>query len=258
MEVRLVPMRSPRTAPWAGAYSSDGWEVVTPWHLHDMHQLLYAFEGSVEVEGRSAHYKVPRQFAIWIPAGTIHRTAIHKVRSGSVFFSPDLVECPAGSPRVICVPKLMREMIMYSMRWPLDRPADQISASYFDCFAKLCAEWTSHEVNLILPASADERIDAIMSFTRRHIANVNMYSICHAFGMSERSLRRHFSKSVGMTWEEFRQRLRIYVAIDALDHTTRSVGSIAADVGYASQAAFAKKFRLMMGMGPTEYRRSMR
>ncbi|TAL02455.1 MAG: hypothetical protein EPO08_07145, partial [Rhodospirillaceae bacterium] len=66
MNVRLVAMRATEHRPWAGAHSSDGWEVASPWHTHDMHQLLYAFEGSVEVEGRSGCYKVPNQFAVWI------------------------------------------------------------------------------------------------------------------------------------------------------------------------------------------------
>ena len=74
--------------------------------------------------------------------------------------------------------------------------------------------------------------------------------------MSERSLRRHFKTAVGMPWEEFRQRQRICLAIDALDTTTKSVGTIAADVGYENQAAFAKAFRVVMGVGPSEYRKS--
>ncbi|TAL01875.1 MAG: AraC family transcriptional regulator [Rhodospirillaceae bacterium] len=167
-----------------------------------------------------------------------------------------MVDSAAGSPRVVPVPNLMREMIMYAMKWPLDRSPDDMSAAYFKCFATLCAGWVSREVNLVLPASADARIDAIMSYTRRNIATVALPDVCQAVGMSERSLRRHFRKAVGMTWEAFRQRQRIFLAIDALDNTTKSIGAIAADVGYENQAAFAKTFKTVVGVGPSHYRKS--
>lgn len=258
MDVRLIPMRALDNLLRAGAHSSDGWDVDTFWHKHDMHQLLYAFDGAVEVEGRAARYKVPRQFAMWIPAGTVHRTRIQKVPSGSVFLSADMVDSPAGDPRVIVAPRVMREMIIHAMRWPFDRVADDVSTIYFDCFAKLCSEWISAEVPIALPASTDQRIAAILDFTSAHIAQVSLVDVCQAVGMSERSLRRHFRAGVGMTWEEYRQRLRIYLAIEALDRGDRSVGSIAADVGYESPAAFAKMFRTVMGIGPSDYRKSAR
>ena len=58
----------------------------------------------VEVEGQAARYKVPNHLAVSIPAGTVHRTTIQKVRSGSIFLTPDMAESAAGSPRVVSVP----------------------------------------------------------------------------------------------------------------------------------------------------------
>ena len=53
-------------------------------------------------------------------------------------------------------------------------------------------------------------------------------------GLSERSLRRHFSRDVGISWEDYRTRLRMILAIDALDTTAKPIGSIAADIGYVN------------------------
>ncbi|HVL00998.1 MAG TPA: helix-turn-helix transcriptional regulator [Dongiaceae bacterium] len=239
----------------AGTFNSDGLEIETPWHYHDLHQLLYAFEDSVEVEGESARYKVPHQFAAWIPAGTPHRTTHKRVRSGSIFFRPDMIEWPVHSLRVIPVSTLMREMIIYAMRWPIDGEDDALSVAYFDCFARLCSEWLKQEVTLVLPSSDDHRINVIADFTRANLSTVTLNDVCKNVGMSERSLRRHFHKAMGISWEDFRLRLRIYKAIDELDTTKKPIGEIAADVGYSSQTAFAKAFRSIMGMGPTAYRR---
>src|SRR5262245_49111259 len=98
MHIGLVAMRDPAVAVHGGAHNSDGWEVDSPWHFHDMHQLLYAFAGSVDVEGEEGSHRIPNQFAAWIPAGATHRTRIQKVRSGSVFLSAELV--PAAGERV--------------------------------------------------------------------------------------------------------------------------------------------------------------
>jgi hypothetical protein len=105
-------------------------EVDSPWHVHDMHQLLYAFQGSLEVESDHTGFLIPDQFAAWIPAGAVHRTTIHRVRSGSVFFHPSMVAGAGSRVRVVLVPPLMREMIMGAMRWPISEPVRPMGRTY--------------------------------------------------------------------------------------------------------------------------------
>ena len=75
----------------AGAWPEDADDLVTPWHTHELHQLLYAFEGIVEVETAGSHYLLPSQQAAWIPAGLPHQTTLRRVKSGAVFFEPGMV-----------------------------------------------------------------------------------------------------------------------------------------------------------------------
>jgi len=255
MNARLIPMREPHNQLQAGAHCSDGWDVATPWHYHDMHQLLYAFDGAVEVEGWHGSYKVPSQYAAWIPAGAVHRTTIQKVGSGSIFLSTDMISSPCDVPRVISALPLLREMVLYAMRWPLERSSDPTSESYFQCFARLCQDWIGSEVKLVLPSSADARIASIMAHTRARLASATLEGVCRSVGMSERTLRRQFRNATGITWEDYRMRLRMCVALDAIEKTSASIGSIAADVGYDNQAAFARAFRSVIGVSPSEYRR---
>jgi transcriptional regulator GlxA family with amidase domain len=254
VHAKLIAMFTPESPLRAGAHCSGGWEIETPWHYHDVHQLLYAFEGAIEIEGRHGRYKVPHQYAVWISAGAVHRTSIHNVSSGSIFMGTEMVETSYDAPRVIAAPSLLREMVMYAMRWPLDRATDSISADYFQCFAGLCNDWIADEVKLVLPSSADPRIATIMDFTLERIPDATVADICRQAGMSERTLRRRFRRVTGITWEEYRLRLRIWLALDALERTTRSIGVIASEVGYEDQAAFARAFRSLMGISPSEYR----
>jgi AraC-like DNA-binding protein len=87
------------------------------------------------------------------------------------------------------------------------------------------------------------------------LATATLPALCRSVGMSERSLRRHFLKIAGITWEEYRQRLRICHALDLLERTTRQIGDIGTEIGYENQAAFARAFRSVVGMTPSEYRR---
>src|SRR4051794_13463372 len=60
----------------AGTFAYDGGDIVTGWHCHDLHQIEYAFEGVAEVETDGAHYLLPPQQVVWIPAGLTHRTTL--------------------------------------------------------------------------------------------------------------------------------------------------------------------------------------
>ncbi len=253
--IDLSPMRIPGSTIKAGSYNSQDLDIETPWHYHDLHQIIYAFEGSVEVESQTTRFKVPHQFAAWIPAGTIHRTAIQRVKSGSIFFSPEMVKIPNDSLRVIAANSLMREMILYAMRWPIHGESDATGEAFYQCFALLCKEWVTDEVQLALPATDNPRIKAVIDFTRLNLPTVKLNDVCDAIGMSPRSLRRKFQKEMGISWEEYRHRLRMYAAIAELDKTDKSVGEVAAYVGYASQSAFSRAFHAFMGIGPSAYRK---
>jgi AraC-like DNA-binding protein len=249
------PMGASPGARRAGAYISDGLDVDGPWHVHEMHQLLYAFEGTVEVEGEHARFLVPCQLAAWIPAGVVHRTHIHRVRSGSIFFQPEMIGGAGSRVRVVLVPALMREMIMGAMRWPITQPEEPVGRKYFEALAMLCAEWLEAETRLTLPTSADARIRRVMDYTREHLATVDLSSVCRVAGLSERSLRRHFRAATGTTWEEYRRRSRLARAIVLLGDATLTIGTIAGRVGFESQGAFTRALQACIGERPSDYRK---
>lgn len=79
----------------AGAYPHDGTDLVSRWHAHDLHQLVYASRGTAEIEAAGRRHLLPPQQAVIIPAGTEHRTTLRAAESVSVFFAPDLIEVRA-------------------------------------------------------------------------------------------------------------------------------------------------------------------
>ncbi len=240
-----------------GSHCSDGMSVDTGWHFHDMHQLLYAFEGAIEVQSARGRHLIPRQLAAWIPAGAPHRTSIHQVRSGSVFFPPEMVANAGDHIRTVLVSALMREMIRESMRWPFQQPETAVGTAFFEAMAGLCAEWVAHDTDLFLPTCQEPRLKSALEYTNKK-TNADLPEVCRHAGISERSLRRHLKTEIGMTWESYRRRSRLLRAVSLLSDTNVSVGDVATRCGFENQSAFAKAFRLTMGEAPRDYRNRVR
>jgi AraC-like DNA-binding protein len=249
----LLPLIAPGTVPRPGSLYRDGMHVDLQWHFHDMHKLLYAFEGAIEVESTRGRNLIPRQLAAWIPAGVPHCTSIHGIRWVSVFFTSEMVDDPEQRVRTVMVSALMREMMREAMRWPLDGPDCAVRTAFFDAMGKLCGEWIAREAKLFLPTSKDARVKHALDYTAQRM-DLSLEAVCKHVGMSVRSLRRHVKAETGMTWEDYRHRSRLLQAISLLSETDEPVSEIAARCGFESPSAFARVFRRQMSESPRDYR----
>jgi AraC-like DNA-binding protein len=250
---RLIPMMG---SPLAGAIRQDEFDVDVPWHHHDMHQIQYAIEGSLEVEDATRRALLPRQLAAWIPAGVTHRTSLHRMRSLSVLIAPQLVPDAGQGVRIVLVSSLMREMLQGALRWPIGAQLDAMGEAYFTAFALLCCEWIEQEAPLSLPTTTEQHLQAALDHTRINLTSATIATAADAARMSARTLRRRFD-DLGVTWDEYRRRCRLLAAIDLLSSTALSIGEIADRVGYLNQGAFAAAFQAQLGASPSAYRKQL-
>jgi transcriptional regulator GlxA family with amidase domain len=70
---------------------------------------------------------------------------------------------------------------------------------------------------------------------------------------TERTLERRCQQHLGLSFTDWRQRLRVVKALAMLE-TGHSVESIALDLGYSSASAFIAMFRRMTGTTPDKVR----
>jgi AraC-like DNA-binding protein len=239
----------------AGTWPYDGPDLVTGWHSHDLHQIEYAFTGVVEVEAATAHHLLPPQQAAWIPAGLTHRTTLKGVRSMSVFFEPDMVPAVDGRARILAAEPVIREMILYGGRWPIDRPSsDPTADAFFEALARIAYEWLDRETPLSLPTSTDPDVAAVMTYTHAHLEGVGVSDVAGAVGWSERTLRRRFLEATGMTWRSYLLESRLMRAMALLAEPGPSVLDVAIVVGFESGSAFSRAFGRYCGETPSAYR----
>jgi AraC family transcriptional activator of mtrCDE len=74
--------------------------------------------------------------------------------------------------------------------------------------------------------------------------------------MSRATFVRHFGRRTGTTVGELLTRTRMMTAANLLTETDRPVHTIAIEVGYRSESAFGRAFRLATGQTPARFRRA--
>ena len=251
----IVDMRD-GTPVRAGTYPYEGDDLATGWHAHDLHQIEYAFRGVVEVETPTAHYLLPPQQAVWIPAGLAHQTTLKRVRTVSVFFDPEMVHVVGDRARILSAAPVIREMIVYAVRWPISRPvSDPVADSFFEALARLALDWLEHEAPLCLPTSVDPVVAAVMAYTNAHLDGVTARDVCRAVGVSERTLRRQFIAATKMTWRQYLLESRLLRSMAVLAEPGPTVLDVATSVGFHSVSAFTRAFMRYAAETPTVYRR---
>lgn len=251
----LVDMRTGGRPP-AGSFLYEGEELVTTWHSHELHQIEYAFHGAVEVETALSHCLLPPQQAAWIPAGVEHRTTIrNSVRTISVFFTPHLVAEPGERVRILPMPSVLREMMIYSGRWPIGRrSSDHTADAYFAALGRLVSELLDEEQPLSLPTSPDPVLAGAMAWTRENLDTATVAAVARHVGLSERSLRRRFDAGLGLSWRRYLVQACLLRAMALLAEPRPSVLEVAMTVGFESASSFNRAFRQWTGETPSSYR----
>jgi len=241
----------------AGSYLYEGQHLVTGWHSHDMHQIEYAVGGVVEVETAAAHYLLPPQQAAWIPAGLEHQATMRpEVRTVAVMFDPRLVPLAGDRARILTVSPLIREMMLHSLRWPIERAdGDTVSDDFFSTLGHLVSEALGHEAPLSLPISDHPIVGAAMAHTKANLSSVTAAQVCQAVAVSERTLRRQFEAVIGMSWRTYLLHARMLQAMALLAAPDQGVQQTATAVGFDSLSAFTRAFTKFAGEAPSSYHR---
>jgi len=84
----------------------------------------------------------------------------------------------------------------------------------------------------------------------------SMDEIGHAVGLSRSALHERFTAMIGQAPMQYLASWRMQVAARLLLDTNATVASVAQEVGYDSEAAFARAFKRAVGMPPSAWRRS--
>lgn len=216
-------------------------------------QALFCFDGLMRVEAGEDRWFIPDRFGIWIPPGTVpHVDIIEPLEFQSVLLNPRFsgrIAMPQH-PVVLRASPLMRGIARRLMTSDqLTRPEQRrLGWVALDEIARL------DRPDMHLPGSRNPRLARVMDHLLTHPRDAgSLAQIAALAGVSERTLSRLFPSETGMTWRDWRDRMRFVLAIEGLQMGRRST-DLANTLGYSSPSAFIAAFRRHSGLTPTEWR----
>ncbi|WP_108650715.1 AraC family transcriptional regulator [Dongshaea marina] len=253
-QLRPVPDLNQLPRPvFARIASWDHQGTETRWHHHAWGQWVYAIEGVLEVHTRRARYFAPPQFAVWIPQGEAHQIisgSAAKMRS--LYIETDRLPGTRWSFPCVCeVSPLVRELVMtfceFPAEYPLDSPHSRLVQVLLDAISELPLAANS------LPLPFDKRLLLICEKLQARVnLSVNMEQLGSEVGLSGRSVSRLFKSQTGLSFQQWRQRLRLLHGVSLLEKG-ESITNIALACGYDSLSAFVAAFKKQFGRSPGQY-----
>src|SRR4029078_2594533 len=150
------------------------------------------------------------------------------VRTVAVMFDAQMITTGRDRARILAVSPLIREMMIYALRWPIDRGPgsvhdERVADAFFRTLADLVTEALDHEAPLSLPTSEHPIVAAAMAFTKKHLQSVSADRVSRAVAVSERTLRRLFHDELGLSWRTYLLHARMLRAMALLASPGHSV-----------------------------------
>lgn len=104
--------------------------------------------------------------------------------------------------------------------------------------------------------SSMTRINQVLDYLNENYAeDIAMSDVCALVGMAEPSFSRYFRKTMGNTFTDFLNAMRISKACQLLQHTDQYISNVCYEVGFRNLANFNRRFMDVKGVTPSEYRK---
>jgi AraC-like DNA-binding protein len=233
------------------------------WHDHDEHQLLYLHAGVLTVTTPRGIVVLPQGHAAWLPAHLPHTHYAHGTTEFRSVLFPATTDQPLDLTQatVLATSGLLREAVL-ALSTPSPSPTTSPPPSTGPSTGRsadrteLLRQLVLNELQPIdtpmlrLPEPHDDRLRSLAKIFADHPAeSASLAELAARIGSSERTLSRLLHSELGMTFPQWRDRLRIVEAAINLGQG-HTIAAIAARAGYSSSSALITAFRHAFGTTP--------
>jgi AraC-like DNA-binding protein len=222
---------------------------LVPEHAHGAGQIIYATHGVMEVSVGQSLWLIPPQFAIWIPALTMHRIRMPAaVSMRTLYLRKGLITSLPGTCAVLHVTPLLRELIVEAVRLGQLRARNSLQRALRDMLIFHIESASPVPTFLTLPK--DPRALAVAeNLIANQARNPSLHSLCTGAGASVRTIERLFRSEVGVDFATWRRQARLMRAVELLA-AGNPVKQVAFEIGYRQPSAFVEMFRRTFGTTP--------
>ncbi|KHK59991.1 cupin [Burkholderia sp. A9] len=224
-----------------------------PEHSHHWNQVVYAVSGALTVIAEGGSFVISPEQAVWLPTGVRHRVgSLLGAEFRSLWIADDIGDgLPCGTPTVFAVSPLLKALIVEAVEIvdaeDHDGYAGRVTRLILDQLRR------ARTLSAALPWPKAGTVSALCEALYADPADPRgPEEWGRMFGMSARTLARHFVHETGMSLRSWRRRLRLFRAIELLGGGL-GVTRTAMELGYGSTSAFVYAFRVEMGCSPQAY-----
>ncbi len=245
---REVPIQRPVTCR-ARHYQAG--THISP-HKHRRHQLVYAQSGLMVVRSEVGRWVVPSTRAIWVPAGIAHAVdCIAEVHMRSLYVEPEFAPHLPAEAFAIQVAPLLRELLLAASliegAHEDDSRDGRVVRLLLDELRRMDA------LPLHLPEPSDPRLLKICLHIQKHPADdATLQDWAQALQVDVKTIQRHFTSELGMTFGQWRQQARLLAAMERLALGDKVI-DVALAMGYDSPSAFTSMFKRQLGQTPAAF-----
>lgn len=223
-------------------------------HSHRKAQLVFASEGVMTVTTDRGAFVVPPQYAVWMPAGVVHRINTRGPLAMRTLYIRE--SAAPGLPADVCVlrvSRLLRELVLAAVAAPASYPPDGPEMRMMQVILDQLQAQPQAPLALAMPL--DRRLRKVAEALYEDPSdNRGLEEWARVAGASARTLARLFQSETGLSFRAWRQQLRLQRALELLSEGV-PVTAVALDLGYESPSAFTAMFRRTLGSSPTRYLR---
>ncbi len=97
---------------------------------------------------------------------------------------------------------------------------------------------------------------AMISYVECHLEHFSLSEMSRCFGFSQIHLRALFLRHIGMPVMQYHRNRRILSSAFEILHSDKKIVDIALESGFSSHEAYTRAFRRLLGMSPSQFRRS--
>lgn len=227
--------------------------TVFPMERHTWGQFVYSMKGIIELTIKNKCYMAPPEFGIWLPPETEH---LAWGDNETIYF---LLNIDAGmckglpdTASILSVGAITKSILLDLSARNIEHPETEEDIRLVYVLIDQLRAGGRRE-NL-LPMSKDPLLQRVLEELINNPAdNRSLSQWANYVNTTERTLARRCKRDLGMSFMQWRQRLRLSRAVVMLSNGL-SVQVVAKKLGYSTTSAFIAMFQRAMGSTPNTFR----
>lgn len=227
---------------------------VYPVHGHAWGEFVYAFNGVMEVNINQVNYLTPPPYGLWLPPN-LHHSGLNRtsVSHATLYIHASLCQQLPQQAGILLTSPLVSAILLHLKQHSIKNIAEHLRLLHVLLDQLQYAQYVAS----YLPHTNHPNLKQILNYLHENPADQSALSeLAKQINTTERTLARLAQKQLGMSLNEWRQRLKVMKAMSMLSEG-KTVENIALDLGYANASAFIAMFKRWMEITPDQFRKSL-